>query len=51
MERDLGSLRLPAAITTIGSLIAFLGLCWMLHARDLELRRRLDEWDPAAAAS
>lgn len=49
LERDLGSLRLPAAITTIGSLIAFLGLCWMLHTRDLELRRRVDEWDPAAA--
>ncbi|MGI9642033.1 MAG: hypothetical protein ACR2N9_04535 [Acidimicrobiia bacterium] len=50
MVRDLGSRRLPAAYITIGSLLIFLALCWMLHARDLELRRRLAEWDPAAAA-
>lgn len=51
MERNLGTLRLPPAITTIGSLIAFLGLCLMLHRRDVELRRRVDEWDPDAATS
>lgn len=49
MVRDLGNRRLPAALTTIGSLIIFLVLAWMLHVRDVELRHRLDEWDPAAA--
>lgn len=49
MVRDLGSRRLPAALITLGSLVIFLVLVWMLHVRDLELRRRVDEWDPAAA--
>ncbi len=49
MVRDLGSKRLPAALITMGSLVIFLVLCWMLHVRDLELRRKLDEWDPASA--
>jgi hypothetical protein len=49
MVRDLGSRRLPAALITIGSLIIFIVLCWMLHIRDVELRRRVAEWDPAAA--
>mgnify|MGYP001826665599 FL=1 len=51
MVRDLGSRRMPAALITVGSLLIFLVLCWMLHARDVELRRRLAEWDPAAAAA
>lgn len=51
MERDLGTRRLPAALMTIGSFILFLALCWMLHVRDRELRKRLDTWDPATAAS
>ncbi|HUF97136.1 MAG TPA: hypothetical protein VMM60_03330 [Ilumatobacter sp.] len=34
MVRDLGSLREPAAYITIGSTIAFLGLCFLLHRRD-----------------
>lgn len=34
MIRDLGEKRLPAAMTTIGSLIIFLVLCNMLHRRD-----------------
>lgn len=34
MIRDLGSLREPAAMITIGSTITFLGLCWLLHRRD-----------------
>ncbi len=49
MVRDLGSRRLPAALITIGSTIILLGLCWMMHTRDLALRRRMAEWDPAAA--
>lgn len=48
MVRDLGSRRLPAALITIGSLIIFLALASMLHFRDLELRRRMAEWDPSA---
>ena len=51
MERDLGTRRLPAALMSIGSLILFLALCWMLNVRDQELRDRLDSWDPASAAS
>ena len=34
MIRDLGEKRLPAAMTTIGSLIIFLVLCNVLHRRD-----------------
>ena len=49
MVRDLGSRRLPAALITIGSLVLFVIFSWMLHVRDLELRRRTAEWDPAAA--
>lgn len=51
MERDLGTRRLPAALMSIGSLILFLALCAMLHTRDKELRQRLENWDPATAAS
>ena len=43
MERNLGSLRLPAALTTIGSALAFIGLCYMLNIRERELRRRTEE--------
>ncbi len=49
MERNLGSLRLPAAITTIGSALAFIGLCYMLNIRERELRRRTEEWESSTA--
>jgi hypothetical protein len=49
MERNLGSLRLPAAITTIGSALAFIGLCYMLNQRERELRRRTEEWETSTA--
>lgn len=49
MVRNLGTLRLPAALTTIGSALAFLGLCYMLHQRDKELIRRTEEWDESPA--
>ena len=49
MERNLGSLRLPAAITTIGSALAFFGLCYMLNQRERELRRRTEDWDSSSA--
>jgi len=34
MVRDLGALRQPAGFLTIGSLIVFLVLCYLLHSRD-----------------
>tara|TARA_B100000131_G_scaffold47409_1_gene42036 strand:- start:183 stop:1394 length:1212 start_codon:yes stop_codon:yes gene_type:complete len=49
MVRNLGNLRLPAALTTIGSALAFIGLCYMLHQRDKELLRRTEEWDESPA--
>ncbi len=49
LVRNLGTLRLPAALTTIGSALAFLGLCYMLHQRDKELIRRTEEWDKSPA--
>ncbi len=51
MVRDLGSRRLPAALITIGSLLIFGALAWMLHVRDVELRRRQADWDPTADPS
>ena len=49
MERNLGSLRLPAAVTTLGSALAFFGLCYMLKNRELELRRRTEDWESTTA--
>ena len=49
MERNLGSLRLPAALTTIGSALAFIGLSYMLNIRERELRRRTEEWESSTA--
>ena len=34
MIRDLGALRQPGGFLTIGSLIVFLVLCYLLHSRD-----------------
>lgn len=51
MVRDLGSRRLPAALITIGSFLIFAALVWMLHVRDLQLRRRIADWDPAGDLS
>ncbi len=43
MIRNLGNLRLVPAMITIGSLIIFLGLCYMLHERDkLVMARRAE---------
>ena len=41
MVRDLGNKRQPAMLITIGSLIIFVILCWLLHRRDLILRANL----------
>ncbi len=41
MIRNLGNLRLVPALITIGSLLIFLGLCYMMHERDkLAMARR-----------
>ena len=39
--RDLGNRRQPAMFITLGSLIVFVILCWLLHRRDLMLRENL----------
>ena len=49
MIRDLGSLREPAAYICIGSTIAFLGLCWLLHRRDRFVAENLSRKAVAAA--
>jgi hypothetical protein len=49
MIRDLGSLREPAAYITIGSTIAFLGLCFLLHRRDRFVAQNLARKAVAAA--
>ena len=50
MVRDLGNLRLPPALVTIGSLIAFLLLCWQMHLRDKKYAENVAAWDPSAEA-
>ena len=49
MIRDLGSLREPAAYITIGSTIAFLCMCWLLHRRDRFVAENLQRKAIAAA--
>ena len=39
--RDLGNKRQPAMLITLGSLLVFVILCWLLHRRDLILRENL----------
>ncbi|MGA1506662.1 MAG: hypothetical protein ACO37V_08840 [Ilumatobacteraceae bacterium] len=41
MIRDLGNKRQPAMLITLGSLLIFVILCWLLHRRDLMLRENL----------
>jgi hypothetical protein len=45
MIRDLGNLRFPPAMITMGSLLIFLALCYMLHMRDLETMARVREFE------
>lgn len=47
MIRDLGNLRLRPAMVTIGSLLIFFGLCYMLHERDKLLMARRAEFEGA----
>ena len=48
MVRNLGNLRLLPAMVTIGSLLIFMGLCYMLHERDKLLMARRAEFEKAA---
>ena len=41
MLRDLGAKRQPAMLITLGSGLIFLMLCWLLHSRDLQLRKNM----------
>ena len=41
MLRDLGAKRQPAMFITFGSGLIFLMLCWLLHRRDLQLRKNM----------
>ena len=43
LVRDLGNLRFPPAMVTLGSLLIFTALVYMLHLRDLATMRRVDE--------
>jgi len=51
MVRDLGDKRMPAGLTTIGSLIIFLVLCYMLHRREKLLNEHLEEAAALAKAA
>ncbi|MEM9468271.1 MAG: hypothetical protein AAGA90_23085 [Actinomycetota bacterium] len=48
MVRNLGNLRVLPAMVTIGSLLIFMGLCYMLHERDKLLMERRAEFEKAA---
>ncbi len=43
LVRELGNLRFPPAMVTLGSLLIFVALCYMLHLRDLATMKRVDE--------
>lgn len=48
MIRDLGNLRYPPALVTIGSLLIFTALAYMLHLRDLETMARVKQFEEEA---
>ena len=47
LVRDLGNLRFPPAMVTLGSLLIFTALTYMLHLRDRATMRRRDEFEGA----
>ena len=49
MRRNLGNLRLQPALTTIGSLLIFMALCYMLHERDKVATARVAEFEAGKA--
>lgn len=48
MIRELGNLRFPPALITLGSLFIFVALCYMLHERDLAAMKRVEEFEAEA---
>lgn len=48
MVRDLGNLRFPPAMVTLGSLLIFTALVYMLHLRDIETMKRVEEFEAEA---
>jgi hypothetical protein len=48
MIRDLGNLRYPPAMITLGSLLIFTALAYMLHVRDLETIARVKQFEEEA---
>lgn len=48
MIRDLGNVRLLPGLVTVGSLLIFFALCYMLHERDKLLMARRAEFEKAA---
>jgi len=41
MIRDMGARRQPATLITIGSILVFLVLCWLMHRREMILRENV----------
>jgi hypothetical protein len=48
MIRELGNLRYPPALITLGSLLIFTALVYMLHLRDLETMGRIKQFEEEA---
>ena len=48
MIRDLGNLRFPPVMVTLGSALIFTALAYMLHLRDLATMARVDEFEDEA---
>ncbi len=48
MVRELGNLRFPPAMVTLGSLLIFVALCYMLHERDKATMARVNEFEAEA---
>ncbi len=48
MVRDLGNLRFPPAMVTLGSLLIFTALAYMMHLRDLETMARVKQFEEEA---
>jgi len=49
MVRELGNLRFPPAMVTLGSLLIFTALAYMLHERDKATMARVDEFEAEEA--
>jgi len=48
MVRELGNLRFPPAMITLGSLFIFTALVYMLHLRDIATMQRVEEFEAEA---